>query len=160
MPVPLLIIEAVGARVYQFGRVGFDSGTADPGGNFTATMRTEKISPAGDFGLCQFRRIGFRIFRTGSFTMTVKVYVDGVQTKVYDASSNKIDQVIVISQAAPSTSPEKTLVEADIDARGTYIEVELTVTSNNIVGLYLPEELDVHFRPLQQSSVRIASEAL
>lgn len=158
MPVPLIIIEAVGARVYQFGRVGFDSGTADPGGNFTATMRTEQIAPAGESGLCQFRRVGFRIFRTGSFTMTIKVYVDGVQTKVYDANSVLVDQVITISKEAPSNSPETTLVEADIDGRGTYVEVELTVTSNNIVGLYLPEELDIHYRPLQQSSLRIAKE--
>lgn len=159
MPTPLFIIGA-DPRLYKFGRVGFDSGSSDPGGAFTATMRTEKISPAGEHGFCHFRRIGFRIFRTGGFTMTVRVYVDGVQTKVYDANSTKVDQVISIVKTAPSISPEETTVEGDIDAKGTYIEVELTVTSNNIVGLYLPEELNVHYRPLKQSSTQIPAESL
>lgn len=159
MPVPLFIVEANGARIYKFGRVGFDSGSADPGGNFTATMRSEKISPAGELGLCHFRRIGFRIFRTGSFTITVKVFVDGVQTKIYDASSNKVDQTIVITKSAPNISPEEAEVEADVDASGTYIEVELTVTSNNIAGLFLPEELNIHFRPIRQSRETVAAES-
>lgn len=150
MPAPLFII-GTDPRVYKFGRVGFDSGQSDPGGAFTATMRTEKISPAGENGKCHFRRVAFRIFRTGSFTISVKVYVDGVQTKVYDSSSNKVDQVISITKSAPSISPEELLVEGDIDARGTYIEVELTVTSSNIAGLFLPEELNVHFRPMRQA---------
>lgn len=159
MPVPLFVVEATGARLYKMGRVGFDSGSADPGGNFTATMRTEKISPAGELGYCQFRRIGFRVFRTGSFTITVKVFVDGVQTQIYDASSVKVNQTIVIAKAAPSISPEETEVEADISANGTYIEVELTVTSNNVSGLFLPEELEVHYRPIRQARATVAAES-
>src|SRR5687767_9427184 len=124
MPQPLFII-GTDPRVYKFGRVGFDSGSSDPGGAFTATLRTEKISPAGEHGKCHFRRIAFRIFRTSNFTMSVKVYVDGVQTKVYDASSAKVDQVISIVKDAPTISPEETMVEGDINAQGTYIEVEL-----------------------------------
>jgi len=158
MPAPLFIIGN-DPRIYKFGRVGFDSGSGDPGANFTATMRTEKISPAGDLGLCQFRRIGFRIYRTGAFTLTVKVYIDGIQTKIFDASSNKVDQTIVIAKAAPSISPEETLVEADIDGQGSYIEVELTVTSNNITGVFLPEELDIHYRPLRQARQTVAAES-
>lgn len=159
MPVPLFIIEAAGARLYKYGRVGFDSGVADPGGNYTATMRSEKMSPAGELGLCHFRRIGLRIFRTGSFTVTLKVFVDGVQTKRYDSSSNKVDQVIVLTKSAPTISPEETEIEADIDASGTYIEVELTVTSNNIAGLFLPEELNIHYRPIRQSRATVAAES-
>lgn len=151
-------MEAAGARIYKFGRVGFDSGSADPGGNYTATMRTEKISPAGELGLCHFRRIGFRIFRTGSFTITVKVYVDGAQTKIYDAGSNQVNQTIVITKSAPSISPEELEIEADINASGTYIEVELTVTSNNIAGLFLPEELNVQYRPVRQARETVAAE--
>lgn len=158
MPAPLFII-GTDPRLYKFGRVGFDSGSADPGGNYTATMRTDKISPAGELGYCHFRRIGFRIYRTGAFTMTVVVYVDGVQTTIYDASSNKVNQSIVITKAAPTNSPEETLVEADIDGKGTYIEVELTVVSNTVTGVYLPEGLEVHYRPMRQARETVAAES-
>lgn len=158
MPAPLFVI-GTDPRIYKFGRVGFDSGVSDPGGAFTATLRTEKISPAGELGLCQFRRVGIRIFRTGSFTMTVKAYVDGVQTTTYDASSNRVNQSISITKSAPSVSPEETLVECDIDARGTYIEVELIVTSSGVAGLYLPEELEIHYRPLRQARQTVAAES-
>lgn len=158
MPAPLFIIGD-DPRIYKFGRVGFDSGLADAGGNFTATMRTEKISPAGELGLCHFRRVGFRIFRTGSFTVTVKVYVDGVQTKIFDAASAAIDQVIVITKAAPAISPEETLVEADINAKGSYIEVDLTVNSNDVGGVFLPEELEIHYRALRQARQTVAAES-
>lgn len=158
MPAPLFLI-GTDPRVYKFGRVGFDSGSADPGGNYTATMRTEKIGPAGELGYCHFRRIGFRIYRTGAFTMTVVVYVDGVQTTIYDAASNKVNQSIVIAKTAPVNSPEETLVEADIDGKGTYIEVELTVVSNSVTGVYLPEELEVHFRPMRQARETVAAES-
>lgn len=158
MPAPLFAV-GTDPRLYKFGRVGFDSGSADPGGNYTATMRTEKISPAGELGYCQFRRIGFRIFRTGSFTMTIKVYVDGVQTKIYDGTSAKVNQTIVIAKPAPVLSPEETLVEADIDGNGTYIEVELTVASSAVTGIFLPEELEVHFRPMRQARETVAAES-
>jgi hypothetical protein len=158
MPAPLFLI-ANEARVYKMGRVGFDSGASDPGANYTATMRTEKISPDGELGYCQFRQIGFRIYRTGSFTLTVKVYVDGVQTQIYDASSTRVNQVIVITKPAPVLSPEETLIEADIDGKGSYVEVELTVASNNVTGVFLPEELEVHYRPLRQARETVAAES-
>lgn len=158
MPAPLFIVTN-DPRLYKYGRVGFDSGSADPGGNYTATMRTEKMAPAGELGYCHFRRIGFRIFRTGAFTMTVKVFVDGVQTTIYDSSSARVDQTVTITKTAPSISPEETLVEADIDGKGTYIEVELTVVSNAVTGVYLPEELEVHFRPLRQARATVAAES-
>lgn len=158
MPAPLFIL-GTDPRLYKFGRVGFDSGSADPGGNYTATMRTEKISPAGELGYCHFRRVGFRIYRTGAFTMTAVVYVDGLQTTIYDASSNKVNQSIVITKTAPTNSPEETLVEADIDGKGSYIEVELTVVSNSVTGVYLPEELEVHYRPMRQARETVAAES-
>lgn len=159
MSAPIYVCEVGQRRLYKVGRVGFDSGTADAGGTYTATLRTEKISPTGEFGLSHFRRIGFRIFRTGSFTITVKVYVDGVQTKIFDSSSAKIDQVITITKAAPTISPEETLVDADIDASGTYIEVELTVASNQVTGVFLPEELDIHYRPIRPVRQTAAAES-
>lgn len=158
MAAPLFLI-ANEARVYKMGRVGFDSGATDPGGSYTATLRTEKISPAGELGYCHFRRIGFRIYRTGSFTLTAKVYVDGVQTQIFDSSSVKVNQTIVIEKTAPVLSPEETLVEADIDAKGSYVEVELTVSSGSVTGVFLPEELEVHYRPIRQARQTVAAES-
>lgn len=156
MPAPLFAI-GTDPRLYKFGRVGFDSGSADPGGVYTATMHSEKISPAGELGLCHFRRVGFRIYRTGSFTITLKVYVDGVQTQIWDGAGNKTTQQVVLVSAAPTNSPDETLVEADINARGTYIEVELTVQSSDVSGVFLPEGLEVHFRPLRMARGTVAA---
>lgn len=159
MPAPIFICQVGQRRFYKVGRVGFDSGNADAGGAYTGTFRSEKISPAGEFGLCQFRKVSFRILRTGAFTMTVKAYVDGSQTQRYNSSSVKVDQTVVIAEAAPTNSPEEKIVEVEIDATGTYIEVEVSIVSSQVTGVFLPEEVDVHYRPIRASRQRAGGES-
>ena len=153
MPVPVFAGEQSGNKIYRVGRVGFDSGNTDAGGAYTGTLRTEKISPLGESGLCYFRRVVLRVFRTGAFTVTFKVYVDGAQTKIFNASSQKVDQTIVVTKAAPTISPDETIVEGEIAGKGTYIEVEMTILSTDGTGVFLPEELEVHFQPLREARV-------
>lgn len=160
MPVSVFALESSGSRVYRLGRAGYDTGIKDvdpsTGTVFTGTLKTEKISPAGEAGLCWFRRVAFRIWRTGSFVATITVWVDGVQTKRYDsATSAWVDQVVSITKTAPDISPEETIIEAAIAAKGTYIEVQLVVDADDVTGVFLPESVEVHsiqLRPARSQS--------
>jgi hypothetical protein len=149
MPAPVFLSVYTGSHLYKMGRVGFDSGNQDAGGNYTATFRTEKISPMNFDGVMLFRRILLRIYRTSPFVLTLTAYVDGTQTLTYDANGNLQLQSVVFNLAAPTTSPDKTLIEMAVAARGTYIELEGTVVSNTINGIFLPEEVEIHYDPLR-----------
>ena len=157
MPSPVFLSERSGSHIYRVGRVGYDSGDQDTGGAYTGTLKSEKQSPLGPQGLCHFRRIGIRIRHTGAFTMTLTVYVDGQQTQIYDSSSVLVDQTISFTEAAPTgENPTEVLLEGDISARGTYIQLKLTVTSTDVVGVFLPESFDVFYRPLREAKVGAA----
>ena len=85
MPAPVFVAESGGPRIYKLGRVGLDAGTMDDGGTYTGLLRTERSSPVGEDGLANFRRVAVRIFHTGFFNMTAKIFVDGEQTQIYAA---------------------------------------------------------------------------
>lgn len=146
--------EANGSRIYKVGRVGYDSGNVDAGGAYTGNLRTGKISPQGEDGLCLFRRVVMRIWRTGQFTITFTIYVDGVQTQILNSSGAKVPQTIVITKPAPVLPPEETVVECSISAQGTYIEVEADIVSTSITGTFLPEELECHYIPVRPTKAR------
>lgn len=86
MPTRIITGDRSGSRVYTIGRVGYDSIGDDVGGTFSALLRTERFSPAGEGGLVVFRRIQARIWHTGAFSGVLKVYVDGAQTQAYNIS--------------------------------------------------------------------------
>ncbi len=85
MPTRVLVAEHAGPRLYSVGRVGYDTIADDTGGQFTATLRTERFSPAGEGGLVYFRRVQLRAWHTGAFLGTMKAYIDGVQTQAYNS---------------------------------------------------------------------------
>src|SRR6266699_67644 len=150
MPAPLFLSAYTGSHLYKMGRVGFDSGNVDSNSSvYTGVFRTEKIFPMNFDGVMLFRRILLRIFRTGAFQLALNVYIDGVQTISYDANGNVQLQSVNFNLPAPVNSPDKTLLEMAIAGRGTYIEVEGTVTSNTLSGIFLPEELEIHYDPLR-----------
>ena len=159
MPTPLFVAEANGSRLYKIGRVGFDTGTSDVGGVFTGVLKTEKLSPAGEDGLCYFRRVIVRAWRTGAYTVTLKCWVDGVRTKVYGTDGAASDQTVTIAGTAPAISPDEAIVEASIAAQGTYLEVELSIASNAITGVFLPESLEVHYLPIRPAKSRPTAES-
>lgn len=157
MPNPVFISERNGSRIYRVGRVGYDSGDQDTGGSYVGTLKSENQSPLGEQGLCHFRRISMRIRHTGAFTMTLTVYVDGQQTQIYDSNSVLVDQTISFTQGVPTgVSPAEALLEADISAKGTYIQVRIQVTSTNVTGIFLPESFDVSYRPLREAKTATA----
>jgi hypothetical protein len=150
MPNPVYVGDLSSGKIYKIGRIGFDSGTADPAGAFTGTMRTEKHSPAGPEGLCLFRRVYIRVHHTGGFTIIAKAYVDGVQTKI-NLGTN---QTTTFVQAAPATSPAETVLEMAIEAQGTSIEVEMTTLSDTNTGILLIEEITIGHFPIRESKSR------
>lgn len=146
MPIPVFLSPKNDSFLYRIGRTGFDSGLTDPGGVvYSGVLETERASPAGEHGYVHFRRVGLRLHRSGSFTIEMRVFVDEVQTKLGDGS----DQVIIFTKEAPAGGLEETLLEADISAAGTFIEVELTIDSDQVDGVFLPEGLEVHIRPIR-----------
>lgn len=153
MPTPVFVGDSATGKIFKVGRIGLDSGSADPGGNYTATMRTEKHSPAGEDGLCLFRRVYIRILHTGSFTATAKAYVDGVQTKIYSGGVST-GQAVVLVEGVPASSPKETVKEFAINGQGTSIEVELSVASNAITGVFLIESISVGHIPIRQAKER------
>lgn len=156
MPTRILIAGNAGNRVYAAGRVGLDTGPDDVGGPYTALMRTERFSPAGEDGLVHFRRVMLRVWHTGAFSGTLRCYVDEAQTQYY-VGSTATDQELAFSVDAPVTSPDEALVEMDISAVGTFIQVELEVDSDAITGVFLPESIIVGARVLRPGRQRDAS---
>lgn len=156
MITPIFAAEAGGSRIYKIGRVGLDTGTQDTGGVYTGVLRTERINPLGEVALLLFRRAVIRIWRTGGYTISMKIFVDGQQTQVYDASGVLQPQSVTFTALPPSVVPVETIVEASINAQGTYAEVEITVDSDDIDGIFLPTELEIHFAPLRRARERTA----
>ena len=156
MITPVFAFENNGSRVYKIGRVGLDSAGNDTGGAFTAQLKTERISPLGEVGLVVFRRVVVRIWRTGGFTATMKIFVDGAQTTTFDAGGNKVLQVVTFTASTPVNPPTESWIEASVNAPGTYIELELDVASNAVTGVFLPAEAEVHFYPLRRARERTA----
>lgn len=155
MPTPVYAAENTGARIYRIGRVGFDSGLQDAGGIYTATLRTDKFTPAGEDGLVQFRRVAIRIWHTGAYELVMRVYVDGVQTSYYVTNTVTAQQV-TFTRSAPTSSPAEQVEEADIEKIGTSIEIELVLNSDDVTGIFLPETIEIHGRVIRQSKSRTA----
>ena len=155
---PLYAAQANGGQVYKIGRVGYETGFGDHDGTvvYQGRLLSSAISPLGDSGYCKFRRVVVRIRHNSSFTITVKLYVDGTQTKVYDASSVAQDQTIVFTQAAPTRpsiagNEAETVLQCDCSAAGTSIEVEILADSDDVAGTFLPEVIEVHYQPLRKA---------
>jgi len=156
MITPVYAAENTGNRIYKIGRVGLDSGTQDTGGPYTATLKTERISPMGENALLMFRRVSCRIWLTGGFTLTMTIYVNGAQTTIFDQYGNVQPQSIIFSQPPPAIAPIESWVEASIAAPGTYLEVQIVAQSNQVTGIFLPVEMEVNFYPIRTAKERAA----
>jgi hypothetical protein len=156
MITPVFAAESGGSRVYKVGRVGLESGNQDTGGPYTATLKTERISPLGLNALLMFRRVACRIWLTGGYTVTMTVYVDGKQTQIYSATGVLMPQAITFAAGPPTTAPIETWIEASIRAPGTYVEVQLVIQSNSLTGIFLPAEMEVNFYPIRTAKERKA----
>ena len=147
----LYVGERSGARIFKVGRVGFDTGTADLGSHvYTGTFRTERISPAGPGGLVNFRRIAIHLMATGTYTFSVKVWVDGVRTILGDETT----QDVTITRAVGGLN--EVTEEVEMEASGSHIQVEITVDSDDVTGLFLIESVSARGRVVRRSATRSA----
>ena len=154
MPTRVFAASGDSGKVYLIGRVGLDNPGDDVGlFSYTGTYRTDRHSPAGQGGLALFRRVRARIWHTGAFDVTMKCFVDGAQTQLFDVNSVAVDQVITFSVPAPTTvGPDggfETVLTADIEARGTYIEVEFAIDISTLTGVVLPESMETGHRVIR-----------
>lgn len=145
----LYIGERSGARIFRLNRVGYDSAGADLGSHvYTATFRSERIAPAGLGALVLFRGVTINLYSSGTYSITVKVYVDDVQTKLGDNTA----QTIVLASAVAREG--KYSPEAAIEAVGRTIQVEVTVTSSAVTAPFMIESIIATGRVIRGAASR------
>ena len=141
--------ERDGARIFRVGRIGFDGGPQDlDATTYTGTLRTERIAPAGNGSLVNFRRVAIHILSSGTYTFTAKVWVDDEQTTLGTGSVQNI------SISGGSGSLSESTEEIEIEAEGSHIRVEITANSNQITGIFLIEQITARGRVIRGSSGR------
>lgn len=142
--------DRVGNRVLRLGRIGIDSGTSDPGAVYTGTIRTERIAPAGEGALINFRRVSIHLLVSGSYTFTVKVWVDDGRTLLGDETT----QTVVITST--DSGLREVTEEVAVEAEGSHIQVEITVDADDVGGVFLVEKILARGRAIRGSSTREA----
>lgn len=167
----VLFGEAGSNSIYQIGKVGYDSGPSgalytDPDDTpFTGTLKTERISPAGEDALVRFRRVALRAYKVGTWAATFTVWVDDVQTKIWDNDGDSVtfgeqlDQVVTITSESDDTGEGEAVIEVDIDATGTFIQVQVELQSDEIQGYFLPESIEVHLQAIREAKSRDTAES-
>ena len=164
MPSFILVGQGDGNKIYQVGRIGYDtnpSGTDTGDKAYTANLETERMSPAGEDALIRIRRVVLRALASKTWTVTMRVYVDDVQTQIWDNDETsatfgtQIDQEIVVSSEAMADASEgEVIIEADVDATGTFLQVHIDILSSDITGYFLPESIETHLQVLRESKSR------
>lgn len=145
----LYVGERGGGRIFRVGRIGFDSPGDDLGSHtYTGTYRTERIAPAGRGGLVNFRRIGIHILSSGTYTFTVKIWVDD------DRTVDGVGAAQAVTITGGDGALSETTEEVEIDAEGSHIQVEITVDSDDTTGLFLIEGIRARGRRIRRSSGR------
>lgn len=141
--------ERDGGRVFQIGRLGFDQGSSDLTTTvYTGTIRSERIAPAGVGGLVNFRRISIHLLVSGSYTFTVKIWVDDGRTQL----GTEATQEVTITGTAGGL--KEITEDIKIEANGSHCQVEVTMDSDDITGLFLIEAIRARGRVLRGSSTR------
>ncbi len=163
MPTRIFAASGNSGKVYLVGRVGLDNPGFDVGAfAYTGTFRTERHSAAGEGGLLLFRRVRLRVWHTGGFDATVKIFVDGAQTQVW-STDVEVDQSILFSVAPPVTvGPDggfETILVADLEARGTYLDIEFALDITTLTGIALPESAEAGYREIRRGVQQAAETA-
>lgn len=180
MPNPVFVLENAGARFFQVGRIGLDTGApggwkdeqleADQTGGqaYTATLRTDDQSPLGEAAKVLYKRVVLRVRRSGGFTLVMRAFVDGVQTQKWD---NTVSPSVKTNQSVSFTSSSfsepvagedevENILEMAIDVKGTFISVEIVVTSSDQTGgLLLLESCFAHYYQLGVARTDAAAES-
>lgn len=141
--------ERSGARIFRVGRLGYDSAGTDAGSHaYTGTFRSERVAPAGPDGLINFRRVAIHLYATESYTYTVTVWVDGVQTTLGTGAAQTVTVSRTVTTAGEFTD------EIAIAAYGNHIQVQIT-TSAGTNAPFLLETISAHGRVIRGTSDRV-----
>lgn len=147
--------EAGGSNIYYQGQLNIDGGNQDAGSTtYTATLKTERVYPAGRDALLHFRRVAIRLLRNGSVSFNVKIYVDEEQSQYYDSSDTLVDQVVTFDFTGGGERED--VAEVDMNAVGSQIQVEIIVTSTDLDGPLFIEPIEVHYRTVRPAKSRSA----
>lgn len=144
--------ERAGPRIFRIGRIGFDQGTADLGSYvYTGTYRTERFAPAGVGALINFRRVAIHLLVSGDYIFTVRIWVDDERT----STSTDPEQVVIFTSADDAVLGEREVTrEVELEAEGSHIQVEITVDSDDVDGIFLIEGIRARGRVIRRSSTR------
>lgn len=141
--------ERDGARVFQIGRIGFEQGTADLGSHiYRGTYRTERFAPAGVGALINFRRVAIHLLVSGTYRVTVKIWVDNERTQL----GTEATQVVVIEGSGGAV--REITEEIGLEAEGSHIQVEISLDSDDIDGIFLIEGIRARGRLVRRTSSR------
>ena len=141
--------ERDGGRIFQIGRLGFDQGPSDLGANvYTGIFRSERIAPAGVGALINFRRLAIHLMVSGSYTFTVKVWIDNGQTEL---GTGALQSVVVTGTAGGLSEVTE---EIEIQGIGSHLQMEITMDSDDITGIFLIESIRARGRIIRESASR------
>jgi hypothetical protein len=140
--------------LYTVGQIGIDDENTDAATTaYTATIETERQYPAGRDALIHFRRVAIRVNRNAAAKLTLKIFVDEVQTQIYTGSTLG-NQTIVFDLT--ETGEREDVLEADLSAVGASIRCLITILSTDIDGYFLLEPIEAHGRVLKSARARTA----
>ena len=135
--------ERDGARVFKIGRLGFDQGQYDLGTErYVGVYRTERFAPAGVGGLINYRRVAIHLLVSGSYTFTVKVWIDEERTALGDGTTQTATFTRDVGVLQEITE------ELEIEAEGS------TVNSDDTTGLFLIEGIRARGRIIRRTGAR------
>ena len=143
--------EKGGARIMKIGRIGFDEvvGGGDLGSHvFTGTLRSERVAPAGVGALINFRRVAIHIMSSGTYTFTVKVWIDEGRTTLGSGTTQ------TVSVTGGSGELAETTQEIEIEGTGSHIQIEVTADSDDLKGIFLIESIKAKGRVIRLASGR------
>ncbi len=140
--------EKGGGRIFRIGRLGFDQGSSDLGDVYTGVYRTERVQPAGPGSLVMFRRIAVHLLTSGDYSFTLKVWVDNDRTEL----ATGVEQEFTVSGTGGAL--REVTREVAIEAEGSHVQVEVSVDSDNVTGLFLIESVTARGRVIRESASR------
>jgi hypothetical protein len=141
--------ERAGGRIFRIGRLGFDQGSADLEEDvYTGVYRTERVQPAGPGSLVMFRRVAVHLMTSGNYTFSLKVWVDNERTELATGT----EQTFTVTGVGGAL--REVTKEVAIEAEGSHIQVEISVDSDDVTGLFLVESVSARGRVIRESASR------
>ncbi len=106
------------------------------------------MQPAGPGCLIMFRRIAIHLLTSGDYEFTVKVWVDNDRTELAAGT----EQTFTVTGTGGAL--REVTKEVAIEAEGSHVQVEISVDSDDVTGLFLVESISARGRVIRKSASR------